>query len=264
MIINEKIKEKLPIKDINNYYVVTDFDRTITNDTSNTSWSILASSDLVPKSYINERQKLYKKYRPIELDETMDFDKRSALVSEWFKNHIELFIKYRISEEIFAQVGSDLRIMEFRKGAKEFLQFLNKNNIPLIIISAGIGNFIESFLKKHDCLFDNIYISSNKIIFTDNVATGVDKNIIHSLNKNEVLLPFLIQKQLQNKSDVILLGDQISDLKMIDKNNNKQIIKVGFYSSRTETSIIEFQNAFDIVCLENDNYNTLSKVLFKR
>lgn len=225
MIINEKIKEKLPIKDINNYYVVTDFDRTITNDTSNTSWSILASSDLV---------------------------------------HIELFIKYRISEEIFAQVGSDLRIMEFRKGAKEFLQFLNKNNIPLIIISAGIGNFIESFLKKHDCLFDNIYISSNKIIFTDNVATGVDKNIIHSLNKNEVLLPFLIQKQIQNKSDVILLGDQISDLKMIDKNNNKQIIKVWFYSSRTETSIIEFQNAFDIVCLENDNYNTLSKVLFKR
>ena len=34
MIINPKIKEKLPIHDLNNLYVVTDFDRTITNGNS--------------------------------------------------------------------------------------------------------------------------------------------------------------------------------------------------------------------------------------
>lgn len=44
MIINSEIKSLLPIKDLDNVYVVTDFDRTITNGNSKTSWSILASS----------------------------------------------------------------------------------------------------------------------------------------------------------------------------------------------------------------------------
>lgn len=72
MIISEKVKDKLPIKDLNNYYVVTDFDRTITNGFSKTSWSILAESNMVPEVYVNERQELYDKYRPIELDNNMD------------------------------------------------------------------------------------------------------------------------------------------------------------------------------------------------
>ena len=41
---------------------------------------------------------------------------------------------------------------------------------------------------------NNIYISSNKIIFKDGIANGVDKNIIHSLNKNEVSLDFPLLK----------------------------------------------------------------------
>ena len=161
MLVSDKTKEKLPIDKLNDYYVVMDFDRTITNGSSKTSWSILAGSDLVPECYVEERDALYKKYRPIELDEEMDFEKRVSLVSEWFRLHIELFVKYKISEEVFEKAGSDLRIMEFREGAKEFLAYLSSKNVPVIIISAGIGNFIESFLKANGAYFDNIYISSN-------------------------------------------------------------------------------------------------------
>lgn len=82
----------MPIKDFSDYFVVTDFDRTITNGASKTSWSILAGSDLVPKDYVVDRQKLYDKYRPIEIDETMNFETRSKLVSEWYRKHIELFV----------------------------------------------------------------------------------------------------------------------------------------------------------------------------
>ena len=262
MIIDKKIKSLLPFQDFSNLYVVADFDRTITNGNSKTSWSILANSNLVPKSYIDERQALYNYYRPIELDECMDFTLKSALIKEWFQKHIELFVKYQMREEVFERAATDLRIMEFRPGAKEFITFLHENNIPLIIISAGIGNFIETFLKRYDCYFDNIYVSSNKILFENGVATRVSENIIHSLNKNEVSLPAPVVEKLQNRNQVILLGDQVSDLKMVDKNAHDLVLSVGFLADDSRNNLDVLKANFDIVCEENDDYNNLKKLLF--
>ena len=262
MFINENIKSFLPFKNLNNMYVVADFDRTITKGNSKTSWSILANSNLVPKSYIEERQALYNHYRPIEIDENMNFELKSSLVKEWFKKHVELFVKYKTSEKLFETAATDLRVMEFRPGAKEFIEFLNKNKIPLIIISAGIGNFIESFLKHNNCFFDNIYISSNKIIFKNGIATGVDNNIIHSLNKNEVSLPPEILNKLQYRNKVILLGDQVSDLKMVDKSAHDFVLSVGFLTEEHKEQFEALKSNFDIVCELNDDYNNLKKLLF--
>lgn len=262
MILSDDVKKKIPIDDLSNYYVVADFDRTITNGNSKTSWSILANSDLVPQCYALERQDLYDKYRPIELDSQIDLNDKSRLMSEWFYKHIQLFVKYQISEKVFLKAGRDLRVMEFREGAKEFLEFLYKKKVPVIIISAGIGNFIECFLKANDAYFDNIYISSNKIKFKDGVAVGVCSNIVHSFNKNEVFLPEEIKKSIGNRDKVILLGDQISDLRMVDDNLHKDVLKIGFYSTRSEVMITEFQEKFDIVCLDSDNYNNLLDILF--
>lgn len=261
MLIKEEIKKYLPIKDLTKIYVVTDFDRTLTQGNSKTSWSILANSNLVPKNYISDRQRYYDKYRPIEIDETLPFSYRNEMMTEWWKKHIELFIKYHITEEVFTTAARDLRVMEFRKGAKEFLTFLHENNIPIIIISAGIGNFIETFLRENNCYYDNIYVSSNKIIFEDGIAIGVEKNIIHSLNKNEVSLPQEIKKQIINKSEVILLGDQTSDLNMVDASIHERVTTIGFVTNEISASTL--QKSYDIVCEEQDDYFALKQLLFK-
>ena len=260
MIIREHIKNELPIINYSNLYVLADFDKTITNGSSKTSWSILSESNLVPVEYKDERNALYEKYRPIEIDENLDYTERCNLVKEWYIKHIELFIKYKITEEIFEEAASNLRIMEFRSGAKEFLKFLHDRNIPLIIISAGIGNFIECFLKHNDCYFDNIYISSNKILFKNNIAYEVDSNIIHSLNKNEVSLPEEIKNKIQNRKKVLLLGDQTKDLNMAVESDKKEIISVGFLTEEIN-DVDNFIKKFDIVC-ENDNYNDILSIIF--
>ena len=260
MIINERVKSIIPLKDLDNIYVVADFDRTITNGNSKTSWSILANSDLVPKSYIEERQVLYDYYRPIEISDTIDIDEKMGKMKEWYQKHIALFIKYKISEEIFEKAANDLRIMEFRHGAKEFIEFLHKNSIPLIIISAGIGNFIETFFRSNNCYYDNVYISSNKIIFKNGIAVGVEDNIIHSLNKNEVSLPKSISKKLVGRNGVILLGDQVSDLNMVDGSKHDFVINVGFQANDCPLEIMT--SNFDIVCEKNDDYNKVKNILF--
>ena len=261
MIINSKVKDKLPIDNLDNVYVVADFDRTITNGNSKTSWSILASSNLVPKSYISERQELYDYYRPIEIAEDIDYIYKLEKIKEWFQKHIELFVKYKISKDIFDEAATNLRVMEFRPYAKDFIELLHKNNIPLIIISAGIGNFIESFLEHNNCYYDNIYVSSNKIIFEDGIAVGVDDNIIHSFNKNEVSLPKEISDKIKDRDNVILLGDQVSDLNMVDKNKHKEVFTVGFLTDDGPKDIMV--SNYDIVCEKEDNYLNVKDLLFK-
>lgn len=265
MRIHESLLNRLPIDDIDNCYVVADFDRTITNGNSETSWSIISMCNGIPESYIYERKKLYDIYRPIELDEDMNFDERSRLVSEWYRKIIELFIKYKISDKVFEETANDLGIIKFRDGALEFLTFLYDMNIPLIIISAGIGNFIESFLKNNNCLFDNIYISSNKILFKNGVAYSIGNNLIHSLNKNEISLPNNVTKKLIGREKVLLLGDQLSDLNMVDDKLHDEVIRIGFYSTSAQVPIEYYYDKFDIVCdNEADNYHVLKKVLFKK
>ena len=177
---------------------MADFDRTIMSGSSKTSWSILANSDLVPKTYVSERQTLYDYYRSIEVSDIVDYSYILQTMKEWFQKHIKLFVKYKISKQVFEEAATNLRIMEFRPYAREFIEFLHKNNIPIIIISAGIGKFIESFLEHNNCNFDNAYISSNRIIFKDGIAVGVGVNIIHSFNKNEVSLPNDILEKIKN------------------------------------------------------------------
>lgn len=263
MIIHEKAKKIIPFSDLNNVYIVADFDRTITTGNSKTSWSILANSDLVPDSYIKERNDLFNYYRPIEIDETIDSNKKNILVKEWFQKHIELFVKYKMTEEIFKIAAINLSMLDFRPGAKEFLEFLHKNSIPLIIISAGIGNFIEEFFNANNCYFNNIYVSSNKIIFKNGIAVGVEDNIIHSLNKNEISLPSCITKNLKNKSQVILLGDQLSDLNMVNKDSHHFVLSVGFLADDyPKNQIDDFKSKFDIICEQDDNYFNLKNILF--
>ena len=244
MIINDEIRKILPINDLSNLFVVADFDRTITNGSSKTSWSILSESSLVPKEYKKERQEFYNYYRPIEVDESLDYEYKTSQMKEWYQKHIGLFVKYKITEEIFKNAATDLRIMEFRPGAKEFIKFLHDNNIPLIIISAGIGNFI------------------NKIIFKDGIAVGVDTNIIHSLNKNEVSLPDNIKEKLSNRKNVLLLGDQISDLRMVDKSKHDHVYTNCFLCDENKSELEVIRKQFDIVCEIGDNYFDLKKVLF--
>ncbi len=235
-------------------HVLTDFDRTITVGNSDSSWSILSKSNLVPKKYVLERQELFNYYRPIEIDETLDYETKNRLMTEWWNKHINLFIKYKLSETVINEAAKNLRAMSFREGAKEFLENMKSRNIPIIIISAGIGNFIEQFLIKNDCNFDNIHIISNFIKFENRIAIGISENVIHSLNKNEVSIPDEIREMIKYRKNIILLGDSISDIKMVSKQNRACALKIGFLEEKATENMKYFEEHFDVVCTDNTSY----------
>ena len=97
-------------------------------------------------------------------------------------------------------------------------------------------------------------------MFKNGIAVGVENNIIHSLNKNEVSLPTTILEKLKNRDKVILLGDQVSDLNMVDKKNHNLVVSVGFLTSKEQSKTMT--SNYDIVCEENDGYDKLKEILF--
>lgn len=247
-----------------NVYILADFDRTITLGSSNTSWSILAKSDMVPKEYVIERQKLYDIYRPIEINEQLPYETKNKLMIEWWTKHIELFIKYELKEEVVNYAAKNLRVMAFRDGAEEFLKDMYEKNIPIIIISAGIGNFIEQFLIKNNCYYQNIHIVSNFIKFADGKAVGMADNIIHSLNKNEVALSNSIKDLLINRPNIVLLGDGLADTLMVSKEKGEKALKIGFLEENVKENLEIYRKSFDIVCTDNTSFKELKRKLVKK
>lgn len=240
-------------------YVLTDFDKTITDANSVNSWAILSKYNLLPQEYIEESNRDFNYYRPIELDETMEYNKKYKIINEWWTSHIGQLVKYKLSLETVNKAVSNPNIMSFRTGAKEFLNNMYKRNIPVIIISAGIGNFIENFLKINNCYYDNIYIYSNVIDFKDGYAIGIKDEVINSMNKNLVSLPDEIKNKIKNRNNIILLGDSLNDLKMIDEDKRVDALKIGFLEDNVEENKKYFINEFDIVCTDNASFDELNK-----
>jgi len=260
--LNKQVQKKVNSIKYDNLYIVTDFDRTITVGSSST-WSILSKNNLMPKEYIDERQKLYDYYRPIEIDNNLDFETKNKLMSEWWNKHISLLVKYQISEEVIKSATKDLRVMDFRTGAKKFLEKMYIKKVPVIIISAGIGNFIQQFLSQNNCNFNNIYIVANFVKFENGIATGVSENIIHSLNKNEISLPKNVLHKIIGRKKIILLGDALSDINMVSSDKRDDTIRIGFLEEQVEENLENFKQEFDIVCTDKTSYDELSEVLIK-
>lgn len=257
--IKDETEDKIKNWNDDNIHVLTDFDKTITCSYSESSWEILSKENIFPKEYVEEAKKLYNYYRKYELDETIDQKIKSKLMSEWWNKHTNLLVTFKLKESDIEELSLNKKYMKFRSGAPYFFKKMYDRNIPVIIISAGIGNFIEKFLINNNCFYNNIYIISNFIDFKDGVAVGIKDKIIHSQNKNEVFIPENIKEVIKNRTNIILLGDSISDINMLNINDRSNALKIGFLDENVLENRKFYEKSFDVICTDNTNFDELSK-----
>jgi 5'-nucleotidase len=244
-----------------NFYVVIDFDRTLTSNKSLGSWAVLENPELFSKDFVNDSHKLMEKYYPYEIDYTLDFKTKEKYIAKWYYENMDLFYKYGLTQEILLNCIKHSKL-EFRKGAKDFLEFLYKNNVPVVILSAGIGNIIEEFLKMNNCYFDNIYIISNFIKFENNLMLKFTDNMIHSLNKKIQNLPTNFEKELSKKDYILLVGDLIEDISMVSKDDLPKTLTIGFLENKIKENLDFYNKNFDIVFTENSSFDDIKNLIF--
>ena len=249
--------------DKNNMYVVIDFDKTITATDSEDSWD--ATGRKLSKEFKKDIDDLYEKYMPVEINYKLPYEEKYKAMETWYNDCMNLYYTYSLTKEKLEEsvIKSKLK---FRKGAKEFLKNMHESNVPIIIISAGIGNTIELFLEKNNSLYKNMYIISNFIKFDKNGNMEKFKEeIIHSMNKNlKHDLPKFFKEEIGKRKYSLLLGDVLEDLKMIPEEQIINTITVNFLNEKVEENLKKTKENFDIVLTGEDAcFETVQKIVFK-
>ena len=264
--INTNKIEKLKLKEnIKNFYVVIDFDKTITSIDSTDSWDASANKLVLGNQIADELDKFYKKYAPIELDYSLSFEDKNKYMVEWYSKCMNLYFKYHLTKNNLIK-SIEASNVKFRDGAQDFLIKMNQNNVPVIIVSAGIGNVIEYFLKQNNCYFDNMKIISNFIEFDDegNMIKFDDSKMIHSLNKTmDGHISKKIKEKLETKKYKLLMGDLVEDKNMVNSKEWSNTLTIGFLNSNIEINKQIYNNNFDIVLTKEEaSFYYINDLLF--
>lgn len=244
----EKLKQ---IKLNNNFYVATDFDKTLTATDSTSSWG--ACEYVFGTEYLKRTNELMEKYAPLELDYNITVSEKEKVMEEWSWASLDLIYEYNLTSELLKKSVEKSNLI-FRDGAKEFLEEMFQRNIPVIILSAGIGNVIEIFLKNNKCYYNNIYIISNFIKFNDDGnMKELDIELIHTLNKTmKNHIPMEFEEKISKRKYRLLLGDFIEDKNMVSKDEWNETISIGYLDTNIQQNLEVYKKNFDIVLTEDD------------
>lgn len=236
-------------------FVLADFDRTLTRQDSSTCWGLLEESPYVDPRYAKASLDIYHYYRPIEIDPSIPFLEKSRIMEKWFREVADLLNKYHIYEETIEKIFLNSNGLKLRRDTKHFLRRMDELNIPVVIVSAGIGNFIEKYLSMEGCLHKNITIHSNFLIYEKGRIVGIEEPILHSLNKSTISYP-----ELDGRKKGLLFGDQIEDKEM---GKHLDTITVGFCDTSSH-NLEDFKKEFDVVLTEESSYEQVAKTYIKR
>ena len=234
-----------------NYYtgieqlcVVSDWDRTLTKARTEdgqdaTSYSAIAHGAYLGEAYRVEMDRLYARYRPIEISQTISHREKQQAMRNWWMAALAMMQKYGLTEKIIEDIAVR-DFMRLRDGAIDFFNILADREIPLLILSAGIGNVISKFLNVRALLTSNVTVTANKLIFdAHGIVAGFCEPVIHSFNK--------ARHASTPQGYVLLLGDTIEDAQMVNDADATRVIRMGFLNEAVEENSAAYLRAYDIV-----------------
>ncbi len=253
-------------------HVLADFDRTLTKAFYNSEKASSIISYLrkekgkyLTEDYAERAQALFDKYHPIEIDADVSQDEKDKKMYEWWKAHKELLVECGLDKQTIIECVGDMikeDALDFRKGVNDFFNFLEKNKIPLIIITSSLGDLVREFMKQKGELIKTVHIIGNNFKFDENgKAVGFEK-IVHVFNKNEFSTKGLkVHEELLKRKNVILLGDSLGDLGMVEGFEYDNIINIGFLNENVEENLEEYKNNFDVVILGDGDFGFVNELM---
>jgi 5'-nucleotidase len=239
------------VLDLDTVHLLVDFDRTLTLDGPNKASiiSLLRSelSSALP-SYKKKALELKEKYIGYENNPDLDLEVRLKMLEQWWCEHFELMIAEGLTEDLVNEC-IDNHEFKFRDGFKELNEFVKDAEVPLAIMSAGVGNMIKRVLQNQGFWHEGIHIISNEMIFDKNgLMVSYHKPVIHTLNKKEKIIEGDLSKILANRKNVILMGDSLGDADMAEGFPYENICKIAFKRYETSDEVAKaYRNTFDEV-----------------
>lgn len=267
----EDIKAKIKTGGYQNLHILADFDHTLTYGKLNGKnapaiISLLREENYLSEEYSKKAHALYDKYHNAETDLDIPTEERKIAMQEWWDEHFKLLIETGLNKNDLEKITKE-GVIKLRTGVADFLDLLHQNNIPLIVISAsGCGDAIPMFFKNIGKDYPNIFYVINKFNWDKNgKAISIQPPIIHSLNKEETILSEIpeIHTAIQNRKNVILLGNNIGDIDMITGFEYENLLKIGFYNDNDDKFLPKYKENFDLILTEDMDFDPINELIKK-
>lgn len=252
-------------------HILADFDRTITKSIVDGKLvpsliSILRDENYLTPDYRARAHALYDRFHAIEIDPKVSTEEKKKAMYEWWTTHFKILMECGLNESDLDQVIKSARI-QLRDGAREFIVSLDKFQIPMVILSAsGLSiEVIKDYLSSINLLYKNIYIISNQFKWDEKGnMVGYLEPVVHSFNKDETLIyesPFY--DKIRNRKNVILMGDSIGDLGMIEGFEWENLLKIGFLDEKIDECREVYKENFDAVIVDQGGFGFVNDLLSK-
>eukprot|EP01125_Pyxidicula_operculata_P005807 TRINITY_DN2026_c0_g1_i3.p1 TRINITY_DN2026_c0_g1~~TRINITY_DN2026_c0_g1_i3.p1 ORF type:complete len:254 (-),score=69.43 TRINITY_DN2026_c0_g1_i3:109-870(-) len=227
---------------------------------SYSSYAVIERSSLTTEEYRKQLKDLYNYYYHVEIDPKIPIEEKIPKMVEWWEKAHELFIKEKISIHSIEDMAREAHL-GFRPKVKEFLDELEKSDVPLLIFSAGIADTIDVIIKvKYGRVHSNVHVIGNRIISDENgLIVGFHEPLIHVYNKNEISVSHDHSAtwfgSVEKRKNVILLGDSLGDLGMAEGIKNPEVVlKIGFLNKNIEENLESYSKSFDVLILNDGTF----------
>jgi cytosolic 5'-nucleotidase 3 len=267
----EKKLEGIKKGGVDNLHFLSDFDRTLTygmvdGEKTPSAIAVLREDGYLDKDYSQRAKALFEHYHPYEVDFNLSLQEKKKKMKEWWDTHFNILIEKGLNKKDLEKVIESRKI-KLREGIGVFLEEINQQKIPFVVFSAsGCGEIVEMFFEKKQLNFPNIHFLINRFNWDEEGrAVSIREPVIHVSNKDETAIQEAedIYKEVENRKNVILLGDSLSDTGMVEGFDYDNLLKIGFLNSYNESQLEEYKKEYDIIILNDSNFTPLYKNFLK-
>ncbi|XP_071038301.1 7-methylguanosine phosphate-specific 5'-nucleotidase isoform X2 [Parasteatoda tepidariorum] len=248
--------------------IISDFDHTISrvhvnNKRCDSTYGVLEHSHYISDEYKQQTNVLFHHYHPIEVDPALSKAQKLPYMIEWYSKNLDLMPISGVTKGCLKDMVTSSSIC-LRDGCDQVFETLYRNNIPLLVFSAGIGDILKEVLHQESLLYPNVKVIANFLQYDEkDKLLGFKGNMIHTFNKN---LSSVENKdyfeQLSGRNNIILLGDSLGDLDMAEGAENVNVtLKIGYLNFNIEKSLPDYLDSYDIVLTDDQSMDVLVGLL---
>ena len=156
------------------------------------------------------------------------------------------------------------RCAKLRDETDHMLEILETNEVPVLVLSAGVGDLINHIMEHFGVLHSNTTLVSNFLKFDEegNIVglQGEESDLIHMYNKAESIRKR--SKETSERKNVIVLGDSLGDLHMAAGVKDPNVVlTIGFLNNNVESSLETYKENFDIVLVDDQTMSFPNSLL---
>ena len=160
----------------------------------------------------------------MEKDITIPLSKRIRFTEKWYELDSAFTAAQNIERKKVKEV-LDLANVGFRNQAPEFMRMCYENKLNFSIVSGGCSDIIASMMNQVIDVknYENFRIYGNEMVFEDDKIKRVEMKI-NSVGKKMII----DDQKVQNRKQIILLGDILPDVNIVQNVSYDNLIAIGF------------------------------------